>query len=130
MPLTSKGRKIMKAMENQYGSKEKAEQVFYASKNAGKISGVDAAKFRDALKAGRSFKDAWNDALPSSGGGNSQMRREARGGDFFSQMRDSARRGLSARDCIRDALLARDAARKVTKDALTQLRDKWGAKRR
>jgi hypothetical protein len=40
MPLTSKGEEIMGAMQNQYGA-EKGKQVFYASKNAGKISGVD-----------------------------------------------------------------------------------------
>lgn len=45
MPLTKKGRKVMKAMEGTYG-KDKAEQVFYASKNAGKLKGVDKAKKR------------------------------------------------------------------------------------
>ena len=39
MPLTSKGRKIMEAMEKEYG--KDAEKVFYASRNAGKITGVD-----------------------------------------------------------------------------------------
>jgi len=39
MPLTSKGRKIMRAMEREYG--KDAEQVFYASRNKGTISGVD-----------------------------------------------------------------------------------------
>lgn len=29
-------------MEQTYGSKEKAEQVLYASKNAGKITGIDS----------------------------------------------------------------------------------------
>jgi len=43
MPLTKKGKKIKSAMTEQYGAK-KAEQVFYASKNAGKITGVDKAK--------------------------------------------------------------------------------------
>jgi hypothetical protein len=43
MPLTKKGRKIKSAMTEQYG-KKKAEQVFYASKNAGTISGVDRPK--------------------------------------------------------------------------------------
>jgi hypothetical protein len=41
MPLTEKGSEIMKSMKEQYGP-EKGEQVFYASKNAGKITGVDA----------------------------------------------------------------------------------------
>jgi hypothetical protein len=40
MPLTKKGRKIKAAMAEQYGSK-KGEQVFYASRNKGTISGVD-----------------------------------------------------------------------------------------
>jgi hypothetical protein len=44
MPLTPKGKKIKRAMEQTYGSKKKAEQVLYASKNAGKISGIDKAK--------------------------------------------------------------------------------------
>lgn len=40
MPKTPKGRKIMKAMKKEYGGK-KGESVFYASKNAGRIKGVD-----------------------------------------------------------------------------------------
>lgn len=43
MPLTSKGSKIMKAMKKEYGTK-KGERVFYASKNAGRIKGVDKKK--------------------------------------------------------------------------------------
>ena len=42
-PLTKKGQKIMDNMMSQYGAK-KAKQVFYASKNAGKIKGVDKAR--------------------------------------------------------------------------------------
>ena len=40
MPLTEKGRKIMRSMSKQYGP-EKAKKVFYASKNKGTIRGVD-----------------------------------------------------------------------------------------
>lgn len=36
MPLTKKGKKILKAMEETYG-KEKGKRVFYASQNKGKI---------------------------------------------------------------------------------------------
>jgi hypothetical protein len=39
MLKTKKGKKIMSAMKEEYGDK-KGEQVFYASKNAGKITGV------------------------------------------------------------------------------------------
>lgn len=40
MPLTSKGEKIERAFKREYGSKE-GERNFYASRNAGTISGVD-----------------------------------------------------------------------------------------
>lgn len=40
MPLTAKGQKIMAAMKSEYGAK-KGEQVFYASRNAGKITAVE-----------------------------------------------------------------------------------------
>ncbi len=40
MPLTSKGKKIMRSMKKKYGPK-KGEQVFHASKNAGTITGVE-----------------------------------------------------------------------------------------
>jgi len=39
-PLTKKGEKILAAMKKAYGE-EKGEQIFYASKNKGTISGVD-----------------------------------------------------------------------------------------
>lgn len=40
MPLTDKGKTILKEMRKRYG-KEKGERVFYASKNKGTITGVD-----------------------------------------------------------------------------------------
>jgi hypothetical protein len=43
MPFTAKGSKIMANMEKEYGP-EKAKRVFYASRNAGKISGVEKGK--------------------------------------------------------------------------------------
>jgi len=39
MPLTSKGKKIKRAMKKQYGAK-KGERVFYASQNKGTIKGT------------------------------------------------------------------------------------------
>ena len=39
-PLTKKGNEIMSSMKKSYGEK-KAKQVFYASRNSGKIKGVD-----------------------------------------------------------------------------------------
>ena len=43
MPLTKKGSKIKRAMAKKYGSK-KGEKVFYASRNAGKIKGVEKGR--------------------------------------------------------------------------------------
>ena len=43
MPLNEKGKKIMKSMKKQYG-KKRGEAVFYASKNKGKIKGVEKKK--------------------------------------------------------------------------------------
>lgn len=40
MPLTPKGRRIMRSMKEQYGP-ERGERVFYASRNKGAISGVE-----------------------------------------------------------------------------------------
>lgn len=40
MPLSPKGKKILRAMKKQYGGK-KGESVFYASQNAGKITGAE-----------------------------------------------------------------------------------------
>lgn len=45
MPLNAKGAKIMSAMKKQYGAKA-GERVFYATKNKGKISGVEAKRRR------------------------------------------------------------------------------------
>ncbi len=59
MPLTAKGQKIMANMKRQYGDK-KGEQVFYASVNSGKITGVHPGskkKYVRALKRKRR-KDA------------------------------------------------------------------------
>lgn len=55
MPLTPKGNKIMQAMKTEYGDK-RGESVFYASRNKGTISGVEAVnKLR---RAGRGLKEA------------------------------------------------------------------------
>lgn len=39
MPLTDKGKKILRAMQRKYG-KKKGKSVFYASENKGTIKGV------------------------------------------------------------------------------------------
>lgn len=49
MPLTKKGRKIMKSMKDKYG-KEKGEKVFHASRNKGTIEGVDKVKTKTKTK--------------------------------------------------------------------------------
>lgn len=42
MPINAKGRKIMRKMKEEYGSK--GEQVFYATLNKGKITGVEGGQ--------------------------------------------------------------------------------------
>lgn len=56
MPLTAKGQEIMAAMQHTYKDPKKAQQVFYASRNAGKITGVDpeSSKRKALAKAIRS----------------------------------------------------------------------------
>ncbi len=39
MPLTPRGKKIMKSMKEQYG-KKKGEKVFYAMENSGKLKKI------------------------------------------------------------------------------------------
>jgi len=50
VPLTDKGKKIMSSMKRTYGGR-KGEQVFYATRNAGKIEGVE--KEQELKKGGR-----------------------------------------------------------------------------
>jgi hypothetical protein len=50
MPLTEKGNEILHNMEKTYSSPKKAEQVFYASRNAGTISGVDSVPLGNCYK--------------------------------------------------------------------------------
>lgn len=45
VPLTKKGRKIMRSMQRTYGPK-KGKRVFYASRNKGRIKGVDRSRRR------------------------------------------------------------------------------------
>lgn len=52
MPLTKKGKKIMKSMKEQYGSK-RGKEVFYASANKGKIKGVEQKKKKKKSKSKR-----------------------------------------------------------------------------
>lgn len=64
MPLTSKGQEIKRAMTREYGTK-KGEQVFYASRNAGRITGVDRRgkdELRKAELAGRREAEAQRQA--------------------------------------------------------------------
>ena len=49
MPLTKKGKKIKGAMTGHYG-KKKGKKVFYASANAGRITGVHRAVKTSVLR--------------------------------------------------------------------------------
>jgi hypothetical protein len=64
-PLTSKGSKIMNSMQDQYGA-EKGKQVFYASKNAGKISGVDQMQTAPSAAPPRARTDWRSPRFPAT----------------------------------------------------------------
>lgn len=51
MPLTDKGKKVMRQLKDEYGAK-KGEDVFYAMKNSGKLKGVDRPH-QSELRRGR-----------------------------------------------------------------------------
>ena len=56
MPLTPKGRKILRHMQEEYGP-EKGRAVFYASINKGRLKGVEAAiRRRDLRETPRKHK--------------------------------------------------------------------------
>ena len=46
MPLTRKGKRVMRSMMRSYKSASKAKRVFYASANSGKIKGVHGTRAR------------------------------------------------------------------------------------
>lgn len=52
MPLTLKGRKILRQMQKEYGA-AKGEAVFYASRNKGRITDVDLPDARVPRKRSR-----------------------------------------------------------------------------
>jgi len=49
MPLTAKGKKIMKSMKKSYGAK-KGKSIFYASENKGTIDDVHEKGVKKAVK--------------------------------------------------------------------------------
>ena len=46
MPMTGKGKRIMRSMMRSYKSASKAKRVFYASANSGKIKGMHRKRSR------------------------------------------------------------------------------------
>ena len=44
MPMTKKGKTIKRAMSKTYSSKKKADEVFHASANSGRIKAVKKAR--------------------------------------------------------------------------------------
>ena len=56
MPLTNKGKEIMRSMKKEYGPK-RGERVFYASRNKGTISGVEEMKYGGFTSTGDDTKD-------------------------------------------------------------------------
>lgn len=55
MPLTAKGKKVMRSMTKQYGAK-KAKEVFYSMVNSGKLTGVEGKKKKHKSHGARKRK--------------------------------------------------------------------------
>jgi hypothetical protein len=72
MPLTEKGKEIKSSMTEQYGP-EKGEEVFYASKNAGRISGVDTKADQQAQPQAAQPKPQPQAAQPQAQGQGQQQ---------------------------------------------------------
>jgi hypothetical protein len=51
MPLTKRGVKVLASMRKSYGNNKKAESVFYAMQNSGKLKGVEHAKRKSRAKS-------------------------------------------------------------------------------
>ena len=49
MPLTNKGRKVMRELKDQYGN-SRGEAVFYAMVSSGKLTGVEEKKGKKRKK--------------------------------------------------------------------------------
>lgn len=101
MPLTGKGQEIMGSMKKQYGGK-KGEEVFYASKNKGKITGVDRFRdaVRDALRSGKSPRLAFADGAAVL----DKLRAEDRSRRFLGDFKAARKAGKSARDALAASL--------------------------
>jgi hypothetical protein len=134
MPLTTKGESILQSMEREYGSK-KGEGVFYASRNAGTISGVDAACARVAdavrsdefktvtgvnrvrlLKGTKSEEGRWAVASPK---GQSQFDKEIDARRFYVEMVKEYENADSAADKVADACARVDAAVRHDTDGMS-----------
>lgn len=63
MPLTPKGKKILRAMQREYGP-VRGKAVFYASLNKGRIEGTEAA---GGVMSGEPLADAGSPVDPSQG---------------------------------------------------------------
>lgn len=87
MPLTSKGQEIMANMKKEYGEK-KGEEVFYASKNSGKISGVDA----DGMEEEGVGAESWVHGKKNSSG--YRIDRLPTADQFRKRFRDGVRAGM------------------------------------
>ncbi len=44
MPLTSKGKKVLANLKKEYKDKDKAESIFYAMINSGRLTGAEGKK--------------------------------------------------------------------------------------
>jgi hypothetical protein len=124
MPLTSKGKEIKAAMTKEYGAK-KGERVFYASKNAGKISGVDDAEALDLPAQLRDAEEALG-ALEPTERKNAVDDHKQKIQALRDEIRNQVRSALKGEGSKSDAL-AELEAKQDTELLVKQLADAVGA---
>lgn len=120
MPLTSKGRKVMSSLRDEYGE-DKGEEVFYKMRSSGKLTGVDAAstlrRVGDALRAGGSPRTAVMAGASASSAART-----------VDAVRTALAAGKPARDALRAA--ARDNMVVFKPDGKISVGDDWSPEAR
>ena len=135
MPLTKKGKEIMKSMKEQYGNK-KGESIFYASKNKGTIKGVEKAskgkmmkveKVKGALEKASKLHAAQaktlGTVLKAAGGGLKEATKKlkAQGYTGGNMVKIKARYGTMAKGDIKKGLESSKTQRQKKEDLLAKV---------
>ena len=123
MPLTGKGEKILASMKQSYGP-EKGEEVFYASKNAKKITGVDKSDADEPEEEKRQPPEPEDRPLPE------QLTRAEQELEQLEREQEQAEEGQERKNAIADRKKTirglRDEVKNQARQALTRMGEPQG----